>query len=79
MSFLSFFNRYRPEAVGELSKISLGDALFDESKQEKAKHLSPILTIESGVFSGTHVVSDEKAPTDVPKSLQPRTPAVAGR
>jgi hypothetical protein len=79
MSLLSFFNRYRPEAVGELSKISLGDALFDVAEQEKAKNLSPILTIESGVLSGTHVVTEEIALTDVPESLKPRTSAVAGR
>ena len=58
-----FFKRYRSEEIGELSKISIGDALYDEAKRNAVKDLSPIVTIESGVFSGTHVVRDEDRPT----------------
>jgi hypothetical protein len=56
---MKFFDRYRPESVGDLTEVSLGDAAFDRETQRRAERLSPVVTIESGVFTGTHVLRED--------------------
>jgi hypothetical protein len=58
---MKFFDRYRPEKVGELTEVSLGDAAYDPDAQRRANQLSPVVTIESGIFTGTRVVREDAA------------------
>jgi hypothetical protein len=57
-----FLRRYDPETIGELDKITMGEALYDPQKQAEVAHLSAVISIAQGPFYGVHIIRDEDPP-----------------
>jgi hypothetical protein len=58
----AFLRRYDPDTIGELSKISVGDAFYDPARRAEVAHLSSVFRIEAGPFTGVHIIRDEDPP-----------------
>ena len=55
----AFLRRYDPSTVGELSKIGLGEALYDPVKRQEAAKYSSAFTVVNSPWTGTHIIRDE--------------------